>query len=414
MKTYKNEFDYDDERFDRSLWVRERATGLSRRTILKSLAAAAATAGVLGGFAPRAQAIVKPIPPNLFRTIGTNRETRFDAFKGQGYLTPASLFFIRNHTDTPVISAATWRLQISGSGVTTPVDFTLEQLKALPSVTLTRSIECAGNGRSFFTSQQGQTVAGSAWRLGAIGVGRWKGVRLSTLLNAAGVKGTAVDVLPQGLDNEVSAAQGRVRRPLPISRALEDDVLVVYELNDEPLPPDHGFPARLLVPGWIGIANIKWLGSIQVFDTPLADTGIQWYDVQYRFGPAASYPGQPRLDRQTIKSAFELPWVADSPAPLPAGLQLLTGRSWSARGTISKVEVSVNDGATWQRATIKPGGNDHQAWAEWRIPWTAQAGTHFLKARAVDNLGNAQPDIVPFNDQGYLFNGIVRHQVNVA
>lgn len=414
MKDYKSEFDYDDDRLDRFVWKRQRFGGKSRREVLKSLAAVAAGAGIFGGTTQRAGAIVKPIPANLFRTIGTNRETRFEAFKGQGYIPPASLLFIRNHTDTPIIDPLTWNLTVDGPGVTTPASFTLAQLKALPSVTLIRAIECAGNSRSFFNTQQNASpaVTGSAWRSGAIGVGKWKGVRLSTLLNAAGIKSTAVDVLPEGLDNEVTPAQGRVRRPLPASRALQDDVLVVYELNDEPLPPDHGFPARLLVPGWIGIANIKWLGRIQVFEEAVF---TQWNTGQYRFfGNPTDYPGEPILTVQTIKSTFELPWLPDNPPPLVQGSQLITGRSWSAAGTINRVDVSFNDGGTWQRATLKPGGNGHQAWAEWRIPWSPVPGSYVLKARATDNLGNVQPLTSPYNGQGYLFNAQVRHAVNVA
>lgn len=414
MKDYKSEFDYDDDRLDRFVWRRQRFTGQSRREVLKTLAALAAGAGIFGGTAQRASAIVKPVPNSQFRTLGTNRETRFEAFKGQGYVPPSSLLFIRNHTDTPAIDPLTWRLTVDGPGVATPTRFSLAQLRALPSVTLIRAIECAGNGRSFFNTQQAvnPAVTGSAWRLGAIGVGEWKGVRLGTLLTAAGLKGSAVDVLPEGLDNVVTAEQGHVRRPLPISRAVQDDVLVVYELNGQPLPPDHGFPARLLVPGWIGIANIKWLGRIQVFEEPVF---TQWNTGQYRFfGNDTDYPGQPVLTTQTIKSAFELPWLPDSPAPLTAGSQLITGRSWSAAGTIAKVEVSFNDGATWQRATLKPGGNGHQAWAEWRIPWSPKAGAHVLKARATDNLGNTQPVASVYNGQGYLFNAQVRHAVSVV
>lgn len=414
MNEYKTEFDYDDDRLDRYVWRRQRFGGHSRREVLKTLAALAAGAGIFGGSTQRAHAIVKPVPGTIFRTLGTNRETRFDAFKGQGYIPPSSLLFIRNHTDTPVIDPLTWSLTIDGPGVTTPTAFTLDQLKALPSVTLVRAIECAGNGRSFYNTQQvgNPAVTGSAWRLGAIGVGEWKGVRLSTLLAAAGIKGRAVDVLPEGLDNPVTPEQGRVRRPLPVSRALQDDVLVVYALNGQPLPPDHGFPARLLVPGWIGIANIKWLGRIQVFEEAVF---TQWNTGQYRFfGNETDYPGQPALTTQTIKSAFELPWLPDAPPPLTRGSQLITGRSWSAAGTIAKVDVSFNNGTTWQRATLKPGGNGHQAWAEWRIPWSPGPGTYQLKARATDNLGNLQPVLAAYNSQGYLFNAQVSHAVNVA
>ncbi|MCY2966602.1 MAG: sulfite oxidase [Planctomycetota bacterium] len=412
MNNFKNEQDYDQDRFERHVWSQQSATGLSRRQVIKNLAGLAAGVATFGAlpmptYGQALPPIVKPTPADKFRTLGTNRETLFQAFKGQGYLTPASLFFVRNHTTTPRIDGDTWSLRIEGSGVTTPSNFTLNQLKALPSVTLTRAIECAGNGRSFFTTQQAQTVTGTAWRLGAIGVGSWTGVRLSTLLESVGVKQTAVDVLPEGLDSEVGAT-GHVRRPIPISRALADDVLVVLRLNGEVLPPDHGFPARLLVPGWIGIANIKWLGRITVSETPVFTS---WNTTQYRyFGNPTDYPGDPILTTQTIKSAFELPF----PATLKPGINLITGRSWSAAGTIARVEVSFNNGASYSRATLKARGNGHQAWAEWEIPWAARVGNFTLKARATDNLGNTQPLSVPFNTQGYLFSAIAGHPVTVS
>ncbi|WP_165245506.1 sulfite oxidase [Paludisphaera soli] len=409
---FKNEQDYDRERFEMEVWKRRHATGQTRRQVVRTLAGLAAGASAFGslpsrGFAQAPATIVKPTPPDKFRILGTNRETLFHAFKGRGYLTPASLFFVRNHTSTPLIDAETWSLSVEGGGVARPRTFTLDDLISLPTERLTRAIECAGNGRSFFAGQQGQAVAGTAWLLGAIGVGEWTGVRLSTLLELAGVKPTAVDVLPEGLDDEVGAS-GHVRRPIPIGRALADDLLVAYGLNGELLPPDHGFPARLLVPGWIGIANVKWLGRVTVSEEPVFTA---WNTTQYRFfGNEDDYPGQPILTTQTIKSAFELPF----PASLRPGLNLITGRSWSAEGSIALVEVSFNGGDTYIRAALKPGGNGHQAWAEWQIPWAARPGKYVLKARAVDDQGNAQPLTVPYNSQGYLFSAIAGHPVTVA
>ncbi len=404
----KNEGIYDYDRIDRHVWAQQRATGLSRRTLLKNLLGV--TVGAAAGFPARSDAqgggnTVKFIDPAYFVTHGTNHEARFETFKGLGYLTPAERFFVRNHTSTPVIDPLTWKLRIEGNGVTNPRDFTLDELKAYPAVTLTRAIECAGNGRSFFLTQQGIQASGTQWRLGAIGVSQWTGVRLSTLLDDAGIKDTALDVQPEGLDAEVGAT-GHVRRALPIERALENDVLVVYGQNGHDLAPDHGFPARLLVPGWIGIANIKWLGRIEVSEQPLFSA---WNTTQYRYFGTA-YPDEPILSVQTIKSAFELPFNA----VIPRGLNLITGRSWSAAGTIQRVEVSFNGGVNWQRATIKQGTNGHQAWAEWQIPWSARAGSAVLKARAFDDKGNSQPDSVPHNNQGYLFSPIVSHPVTVA
>ncbi|MFC7733104.1 molybdopterin-dependent oxidoreductase [Actinomadura keratinilytica] len=219
---------------------------------------------------------------------------RWEAMRGQGLLTPADRFFVRNHVSTPLIDARTWRLKLWGTGLhgspteDRPVEFTYEDLLGMRSETLTASVECTGNGRGFFTSQQGQQVSGTPWKLGAVGVARWRGVPLATVLERAGLTRRAVDVLPRGLDPDYTDGGenlGRVRRPLPVSKALKD-VLLAYEMNGKPLPPDHGFPVRLVVPSWVGIASIKWLGDIQVADHPLFSP---WNTRYYRlFGP--DYP----------------------------------------------------------------------------------------------------------------------------
>jgi DMSO/TMAO reductase YedYZ molybdopterin-dependent catalytic subunit len=243
--------------------------------------------------------IVKPLPEDTFIVHGTNAETRWEALADIGNLVPADCFFVRNHTGTPRLSAGTWRLRLFGTGLRgtptadNPVELTYRDLLALPSETVTARIECAGNGRGFYTTQQNQAVSGTPWRLGAVGVARWRGVRLATVLRRAGLRPSAVDVLPQGLDPDYVTGGvnlGPVRRPLPLRKAL-DDVLVAYEMNGEPLPPDHGFPVRLVVPDWIGVSSIKWLGSIEVSGTPLFSP---WNTRFYRFfGP--DYPAEGEL-----------------------------------------------------------------------------------------------------------------------
>jgi DMSO/TMAO reductase YedYZ molybdopterin-dependent catalytic subunit len=406
----KDEFLYDHERLERRLHAARRRTGLSRRQVLGLFSAAAggvALEGWPGSLAAQEApppTTLKPLPTDKFRILGTNAETLWEAYKGVGYLTPASLFFVRNHTRTPQLDADTWRLTISGSGVSRPLSLSYNDLLKYRSVHAVKAIECAGNGRSFFASQQGTAASGTQWRLGAIGVGLWKGVRLSDVLAQAGLKRSAVDVEPQGLDPEVGTT-GHVRRAIPIEKAL-DDVLLVYELNGKPLPPDHGFPVRVLVPGWIGVANVKWVGHIEVSETPLTSA---WNTTQYRlFGE--NYPDTPVLSTQTVKSAFELPF----PASLQRGWQLLEGRSWSAHGSIRKVEVSFDDGKRWWPTALNPVTNLPQAWAQWSFLWPAAPGSYKLRARATDSRGNVQPTSVPFNTQGYLFSGIVEHPVTVT
>lgn len=404
-----DEFSYDRTRLGQWLRGQARGDGLSRRDLMR-LSAGIGLAATIPAPAAAAAPILKPLPPELFVVHGTNAETRWEALRETGYLVPVDRFFVRNHTLTPTIDANTWRLRLFGDGLAAgPVEFSLADLRRLPSRTLTAYVECAGNGRSFFTSQQGQAVSGTAWKLGAVGVARWRGVPLSTVLRKAGLTAAAVDVLPQGLDPDFVSGGvnlGPVRRPLPVGKALRD-VLLAYEMNGEPLLPDHGFPVRLVVPSWIGIASIKWVGQIEVSAAPLFSP---WNTQFYRlFGPEYQAGGEP-FNGQVVKSAFELPWEARFTADRR---HLLRGRSWSGNGPVRRVEVSADGGATWRRA--RPiGGNAGTAWQRWEISWRPPGpGAYTLRARATDATGATQPDTVPHNTLGYLFGAVVHHPVTV-
>jgi DMSO/TMAO reductase YedYZ molybdopterin-dependent catalytic subunit len=412
---------YDRLRLRQWLRGRARGDGLSRRDLMRLSAGVglAAVPGVTSAAVAAETAtgpILKPLPPELFHLHGTNAEMRWEALRGQGYLVPIDRFFVRNHTQTPQLDADTWRLRLFGTGLAraptaaNPVEFSYRELRALPARTLTSYVECAGNGRSFFTSQQGQQVSGTAWKLGAVGVARWRGVPLATVLQRAGITPAAVDVMPHGLDADFVSGGvnlGPVRRPLPVAKALRE-VLLAYEMNGETLPPDHGFPVRLVVPSWIGISSIKWVGQIEVSDTPLFSP---WNTQFYRlFGP--DYPdGGKLIGEQVVKSAFELAWDAQ----LASGRQhVLRGRSWSGNGPVRRVEVSTDGGATWRPA--RPiGSTVDSGWQRWEITWRPPApGAYTLRARATDVTGATQPDTVPHNMQGYLFGAVVHHPVTVV
>ncbi|MFE9738994.1 sulfite oxidase [Streptomyces sp. NPDC006477] len=397
-----------------------------RRALLKVLAAAPAAA-TLGGLATAAPAharpagtgalaapgIVKALPPGYFTVRGTNAEARFDGFGDTGLLTPADRFFVRNHTSTPVLDAADWRLTLWGDGLhgRGPVHLTYGQLRDLPSVTRTVLIECAGNGRSLYASQQGEPVTGTAWTLGAVGAARWRGARLSDVLRRAGIARDAVDLLPRGLDDPYVSGGvdfGRVRRPLPVAKAL-DDVILAYEMNGEPLPYDHGHPVRLVVPSWVGIASIKWLGDIEVSTQPLASPwSTDWYRL---FGTAHPEGGSAPIGRQTIKSGYQLPFGAD----LEAGrVHRLTGRAWSAFAPLRGVEVSTDGGAHWRPARLHDTPR-RNGWVRWSVPWRPhRTGPATLLSCATDAAGNTQPDRAVHNTQGYLFDAVVRHPVTVV
>lgn len=341
-----------------------------------------------------------------FVNHGTDVETRWEA--DVPHVTPNDRFFVRNHTEPPVVDPATWRLLVTGDGVLGERTYSLDDLKTFSTTTYERALECTGNGRRLFAEQQGAHRPGTQWGLGAIGVARWTGVPLSTVLRHAGLRPEAVQVMPVGLDAayvEDGVDHGRVRRPLPIAKAL-DDTIIAWEMNDEPLPVDHGFPARLVVPGWVGIASIKWLGELRV-TTSVVDS--PWNTTWYRMHGEGWHGSDAVLDRMPPKSAI------DVTGPLEAGrLTVLRGRAWSGEASIRMVEISTDGGETWDEATLT-GANEPSGWVEWEHPWTpARDGEHVLLSRATDSAGRTQPVEAPLNDDGYLFSAVVRHPVTVA
>ena len=405
-----NEHIYEQTRADQRLRDRSRMTGLSRRRFLGALAAVSGTMLTTdavrrtAGAQSSSDLVVKPTPPEFFNDLGANKEMRWENMYSRGYVVPNELFFVRNHSRTARLESAPWKLRVEGSGVSKPREFTYDEIVGLPSMTVTRFVECAGNGRSFFETKYGKKAEGGQWKLGAIGVAEWTGVPLREVLDRAGLKRTAVDVMPEGLD------ELRVRRPMPVAKALANDTLLVYAMNGQTLPPDHGFPVRVLVPGWVGVANVKWVGRIEVSEQPLWSA---WNTESYvLIGPGykPTPPARgPILSFQTVKSAFELEWNGK----LLVQPRLVRGRSWSGRGKIAKVDVSVNGGATWQPARLRE-PNIAQAWVRWDLDWNPLPGAYSLVARATDEHGNAQPPSTPWNDQGYLYGGVVAHPVTVG
>lgn len=346
--------------------------------------------------------VVKPTPPELMIDIGDglNYATRWD--NHPGFLTPTDRFYIRNHSATPRIDPGSWRLLIDGTGVRAPVEWTYAQLWSLPLVSVVRTLECAGNGRLFFGEDQGRPAKGTPWRTGAISTAEWTGVRLRDLLERTGVTDGARDVMPEGLDDL------RLDRPLPLAKAMADDTLLALAMNGETLPPDHGFPARVVVPGWIGTASIKWVGRIQVAEEELHS---YWNTRDYvlsgpdypRVGPADGPP----ITVMPPMSVVELAW----PATLDAGHHLVRGRSYSGADRISGVEVRIDDG-DWQRARLRE-PDILGAWVRWEFAWDAEPGAHEIRVRATDAQGQTQPDSVPWNDHGCLYNAVVAHPVKV-
>ena len=344
---------------------------------------------------------VKTLAREIFIDHGINQETRLETLRG--YLTPASHFFVRQHATTPALDARTWRLRIEGNAVERPVELSFDDLLRLPSRSVIAYVECAGNGRGFFKEFMGKVASGTQWRFGGIGVAEWTGVPLGAVLDLAKVRRDTphdiLNVLVEGLDSV------KVNRPMSLAKAYEDDTLLAYAFNGDPVPPDHGFPVRAIVPGWVGINNIKWVGRIEVRNSVIeVPTTTKTYVLE---GP--DYPSKVVLRQQTIKSAVALPW----PATLPAGRQRVRGFAWSPVGRISRVEYSLDRGATWQPATLRE-PNIARAWARWDFEWDARAGDHVILTRAADDQGNTQPANIPWNAQGYGYNVPVPHPVKVA
>jgi len=343
---------------------------------------------------------VKPVPADIFVSHGLNQETRLETLRG--YLTPASHFFVRSHATTPVLDLRTWRLRVEGDAVERPLDLSFDDLLRLPSRSVISAVECAGNGRGFFKEFMGKVASGTQWRLGAIGVSEWTGVPLGAVLELARVRRDTprdiLNVLVEGLDSV------KVNRPMSLTKAFEDDTLLAYAMNGEPVAPDHGFPLRAIVPGWVGINNIKWVGRVEVRNTVIdVPTTTRTYVME---GP--DYPSKTVLRLQTIKSAVALPWGAT----LPAGPQRVRGFAWSPVGRIARVEYSLDRGATWATAALRE-PNIARAWTRWELEWNARPGDHAILTRAVDDQGNSQPATTPWNAQGYGYNVPVPHPVKV-
>jgi sulfane dehydrogenase subunit SoxC len=425
---------YYQARADEEIWQKAKQRGVSRRRFLE-------LAGLVGGSALLGAActddkkdaaattsssgpniptnIVKDFPPSRFNymeALGFNLEMKWENMAGRGYLTPDNLFFVRQSSATPRLIQKQWKLTVSGTGVTKPLELTYDQLLALPEVTsVIRNIECSGNGRVFFDEVLGEAtfqggdngapkVSLPQWRLGAVGVAEWTGVPLGAILERAGVKPGARDVVPEGLD------ESKLRRPMSIAKAMEDDTLLAFAMNGNPLPLDHGFPVRVLVPGWIGSQSVKWVGSIDVSEQPVFIPQNTELDVM--IGPGYQ-PEPPRLgpvvDQQVMKTAFELAW----PATLTPTTHTIRGRAWGPEG-IGKVEYSVDEGKSWKPAQILPGPNEPRAWVRYSFDWEATAGEHKLMARATDPKGGVQPDKVPWNKHGLNYGAVVAHPVTVA
>jgi len=322
-------------------------------------------------------------------------------------ITPLGLHYLLIHFDIPHVEEQGWELKIGGR-VARPVSLTLEALKARPSRTVAVTLECAGNGRGLMSPR----ALSQPWLNEAVGTAEWTGTPLAPLLEEAGVDAEALEVVFTGLDRGIQGGHEHLyERSLPLAEALREEVLLAWAVNGEALPPQHGFPLRLVVPGWYGMSHVKWLDSITVVDEPFR--GWQ-QELAYRMKESEEDPGGP-VTRMLPRSLMIPPGIPDFLSRrrfLEAGPCLLEGRAWSGWGPVDGVEVSSDGGESWSPATLGEPVSPF-AWRGWSFSWEAGPEEHELCCRAWDAAGNVQPSSPEWNFDGFCNNAIQRLPVCV-
>ena len=322
-------------------------------------------------------------------------------------VTPVGLHYLLIHYDVPAVDASTWRLAVGGS-VRRELSLSLDHVRARPAVTAPVTMECAGNGRARLDPRP----LSQPWLYEAVGTGEWTGTRLAPLLEEAGLGQDAVEVVFTGLDRGVEGGvEQSYERSLSVADATRDEVLLAYELNGQPLPPQHGFPLRLLVPGWYGMTSVKWLHRVTAVTAPFH--GYQQAH-GYRYRQEEDEAGVPvtRMAPRALMVPPGIPEFITRSRVVPAGRCVIEGRAWSGWGAIVDVDVSADGGASWRPAGLgDPVGE--QAWRSWRFEWDATPGEHVLACRARDERGNEQPLAAAWNLGGYSNNAVQQVQVLV-
>jgi sulfane dehydrogenase subunit SoxC len=313
------------------------------------------------------------------------------------------------HYDIPVVDPGDWRLAVGGL-VSRELSLSLDELRSRPSVTLAVTMECAGNGRARLSPRP----LSQPWLLEAVGTAEWTGTPLRGLLEEAAVDDGAVEVLFTALDRGVEGGEEQqFERSLPLAEALRDEVLLAYAMNGQPLPPQHGYPLRLVVPGWYGMTSVKWLERITVLERPFE--GYQQAR-GYRLRQSPDEQGAPvsRMLPRSLMIPPGIPDFATRERTLELGPVTVRGRAWSGLGSIERVEVSADGGAGWSEARLGPQPSEW-AWRSWEWDWEpAETGEYELCCRATDAAGNEQPLEPPWNLGGYANNEVQRVSVVVA
>ncbi len=319
-------------------------------------------------------------------------------------ITPTGAHYLLNHFDVPVLDGETHRLRLHGAFVN-PCELSIADIRAMPAVTLPVTMECAGNGRAGVSPR----CRSMPWMYEAVGTSEWTGTPLKPILDRAGLDSDVLDVsftgADVGFDKGNRHAFGRSLTP---DQLCELDVLLIYAMNGQPLLPQHGAPLRLIVPGWYGMASVKWLTDIEALT--MLYQGFQQIET-YRLRQSEDEPGEP-ISSMRVKSLMSPPgipdWLTRSRFVEPGQVKV-TGRAWSGPGVpVVKVELGVD--GEWVEAEVTPGGGRY-AWSAWSAFWDARPGSHVLRCRATDANGDVQPLEAPWDVAGFANNAI--QEVNV-
>jgi len=322
-------------------------------------------------------------------------------------ITPAGLHYLLIHYDVPDTDPAAWRVEVDGH-VAQRLSLSIDDLRSRPTVTMPVTLECAGNGRALMSPRP----VSQPWLQGAVGTAAWTGTPLAPILREAGLRGDAVEVAFRGADRGVEGGvDQRYERSLPLDEAMRDEVLLVHEMNGQPLLPQHGSPVRLLVPGWYGMTHVKWLTRIRVLDQPF--DGYQMI-TGYRLRTEEDDPGEPvtRIRPRSLMIPPGWPSFPERNRFVNAGEVMLRGRAWSGRARIERVEVSTDGGESWQDASIEDELGPF-AWRGWSFAWSAEPGDIELRCRATDGTGESQPDEAAWNLGAMENNAVQRVRVTV-
>jgi DMSO/TMAO reductase YedYZ molybdopterin-dependent catalytic subunit len=321
-------------------------------------------------------------------------------------VTPAGLHYLLNHFDVPYVADERWKVEVAGC-VRRSLSLGLDDIRQLPARTLRVTLECAGNGRASMTPR----YQSMPWISEAVGTSEWTGTPLRHVLERAGLDDSAVEIAFIGADRGFDRGhEHNYGRSLQRALALSDDVLLVWAMNGAPLLPQHGYPLRLIVPGWYGMASVKWLQRIEALAGPYQ--GFQQVST-YNYKAHADAAPVP-VSTMRVKSLLVPPGIPDwftRRRLVDAGPTTLFGRAWSGGGTqITRVEVGID--GTWHQAQLDAPAGPF-AWRGWRFAWTATRGEHELACRATDAAGATQPLEPPWDAGGFGNNAVQRVTVTV-